>query len=432
MNKAYRVVFNKATGAWTAVSETACGRGKGRAAVRAVSSVLVASAAAVLAPSAMAQLVEQDPATKAITIGKGTDGTVVDIADQLGGSRTLTGVANGQSTNDAVNYRQLSTANTGIANALGGGASINTATGAVTAPTYVLGADALGNTTYHDVGSALGNLDSRILVRQDKDTRTISVAKDTDGTEVSFAGKDASGNPITRKLTNVTAGSLSATSTDAVNGSQLYASYQNMASALGGGAGISPAGVWTGPTYTVGGGTYHNVGDALTGVFSNLDGRVSKLEGAGGGGNGGGSGDSSGGSGGGSGGGAGGNERVITNVAEGTKASDAVNKAQLDRVDNKIADVQQSVSGMQSQIDRLDGRVNRVGAMSAAMSTMIASAAGLQTDNRMAIGTGLYRGQTALAIGYQRKVGSRATVTIGGSTAGGSEYNVGVGAGYGW
>jgi autotransporter adhesin len=50
----------------------------------------------------------------------------------------------------------------------------------------------------------------------------------------------------------------------------------------------------------------------------------------------------------------------------------------------------------------------------------------------MAVGTGLYRGQTALAIGYQRKVGSRATVTIGGSTAGGTEYNVGVGAGYGW
>ncbi|WP_316856316.1 YadA C-terminal domain-containing protein [Ralstonia holmesii] len=66
------------------------------------------------------------------------------------------------------------------------------------------------------------------------------------------------------------------------------------------------------------------------------------------------------------------------------------------------------------------------------MSTMMASAAGLQTDNRMAIGTGVYRGQAALAIGYQRKIGSRATVTIGGSTAGGSEYNVGVGAGFGW
>jgi len=87
---------------------------------------------------------------------------------------------------------------------------------------------------------------------------------------------------------------------------------------------------------------------------------------------------------------------------------------------------------VQNQVNQVDTKVNRVGAMSAAMSTMMASAAGLQTDNRMAIGTGVYRGQAALAIGYQRKIGSRATVTIGGSTAGGSEYNVGVGAGFGW
>jgi len=128
-----------------------------------------------------------------------------------------------------------------------------------------------------------------------------------------------------------------------------------------------------------------------------------------------------------------GNERVITNVMAGTQDTDAVNMKQFT---TETAKIQQSVDTLQSQVnqrfDQLDNRVNRVGAMNAAMSAMVASAAGLQTDNRMAIGTGLYRGQTALAVGYQRKLGSRATVTIGGSTAGGSEYNVGLGAGYGW
>lgn len=128
-----------------------------------------------------------------------------------------------------------------------------------------------------------------------------------------------------------------------------------------------------------------------------------------------------------------GNERAITNVMAGTQDTDAVNVQQLK---GETAKIQQSVDTLQSQVnqrfDQLDSRVNRVGAMNATMTTMVAGAAGLQTDNRMAIGTGLYRGQTALAVGYQRKVGSRATITIGGSTAGGSEYNVGVGAGYGW
>ena len=264
----------------------------------------------------------------------------------------------------------------------------------------------------------------------------------------------------------------------AVNFSQL----NGVGSALGGGAGFNN-GVWTGPTYTfLNGDKSTDVGDAL----SKLDGRVFKLEGGsiGSGGNdkfaGSGNGDTtkkeeaqatgnyatasganavaSGKSSTATGAnavasaensvalgadsvadrantvsvGSAGKERAITNVAEATQATDAVNKAQLDRVDAKVADVQNSIGSLQSQVSQVDTKVNRVGAMSAAMSTMVASAAGLPTDNHMAIGTGVYRGQAALAIGYQRKIGSRATVTIGGSTAGGSEYNVGIGAGYGW
>ncbi len=69
--------------------------------------------------------------------------------------------------------------------------------------------------------------------------------------------------------------------------------------------------------------------------------------------------------------------------------------------------------------------------MNAAMSTMVASTAGLRTDNRVAIGAGSMHGQSAIAFGYQRRVNDVTTVTVGGSTSG-SEYNFGVGMGIGW
>ena len=312
------------------------------------------------------------------------------------------------------------------------------------------------------------------VVGDDGKLANVVVYDDADKSSVTFN----KGGKATR-LQNVADG---VADSDAVNFGQLTGVGSNLANSLGGGASYT-GGVWTPPNYSVGGNNYNNVGDAL----KNLDGRVFTLEGStaiGSGGNdkfaGSGNGDTtkkeeaqatgnyatasganavaSGKSSTATGAnavasaensvalgadsvadrantvsvGSAGKERAIINVAEATQATDAVNKAQLDRVDAKVADVQNSIGSLQSQVSQVDTKVNRVGAMSAAMSTMVASAAGLQTDNRMAIGTGVYRGQAALAIGYQRKIGSRATVTIGGSTAGGSEYNVGIGAGYGW
>jgi hypothetical protein len=70
--------------------------------------------------------------------------------------------------------------------------------------------------------------------------------------------------------------------TDAVNVSQLNQVAQNTAGALGGGASYDPTtGTYTAPTYTVGGATYTNVGDALgaqTTAVTNLDGRVTTVE----------------------------------------------------------------------------------------------------------------------------------------------------------
>ena len=77
-----------------------------------------------------------------------------------------------------------------------------------------------------------------------------------------------------RTVTNVAAGRIQPTSTDAINGSQLYATHVaigNMATSIannfGGGVVVNPDGSLSAPTYVVGGNTYNNVGDALQAVI---------------------------------------------------------------------------------------------------------------------------------------------------------------------
>ncbi|VWB18282.1 YadA family autotransporter adhesin [Burkholderia metallica] len=81
-------------------------------------------------------------------------------------------------------------------------------------------------------------------------------------------GAGNGGSPV--HLTNVAEGSVAAGSTDAVNGAQLRRAIDGTAAALGGGATANPDGSINAPAYKVGGGSFNNVGDALT----NLDGRV--------------------------------------------------------------------------------------------------------------------------------------------------------------
>jgi trimeric autotransporter adhesin len=107
------------------------------------------------------------------------------------------------------------------------------------------------------------------LVMQDSSTRTITVGANADGKLVDFTGTSGA-----RKLTGVAASSVDASSSDAVNGSQLYGTAQSTASALGGGATVKSDGTIAAPSYTVGGTTVNNVGAAI----ENLDGRVTDLQ----------------------------------------------------------------------------------------------------------------------------------------------------------
>ncbi|HFC8542748.1 TPA: YadA-like family protein [Neisseria weaveri] len=72
-------------------------------------------------------------------------------------------------------------------------------------------------------------------------------------------GLDNGGN----KIVNVAEGSVAKDSSDAVNGSQLYAANQNIANALGGGSSVDKQGNLTNPTYNVYGEDVRSVGDAV-------------------------------------------------------------------------------------------------------------------------------------------------------------------------
>jgi autotransporter adhesin len=90
-------------------------------------------------------------------------------------------------------------------------------------------------------------------------------AGSTDGGQANVVGIGSAGQ--TRRLVYLAPGNVSATSTDAVNGSQLYALGTTTASAIGGGATYNATtGQITQPTYTVGGVAYNDLGSALQGA----------------------------------------------------------------------------------------------------------------------------------------------------------------------
>ncbi|ENF58044.1 hemagglutinin family protein, partial [Escherichia coli P0304816.7] len=80
----------------------------------------------------------------------------------------------------------------------------------------------------------------------------------------------AHGNNTASKITNILDGTVTATSSDAINGSQLYDLSSNIATYFGGNASVNTDGVFTGPTYKIGETNYYNVGDALAAINSSF------------------------------------------------------------------------------------------------------------------------------------------------------------------
>ncbi|MGA4393170.1 hypothetical protein ACI2S4_25085, partial [Ralstonia nicotianae] len=86
------------------------------------------------------------------------------------------------------------------------------------------------NTNITNLQNSIKSISSSAsLVQQSAAGKDITVAKDLDGDAVDFSGKKLSDSAtFSRKLTGVAEGTLSATSTDAVSGKQLYTTNQNL------------------------------------------------------------------------------------------------------------------------------------------------------------------------------------------------------------
>ncbi len=168
----------------------------------------------------------------------------------------ITNVANGDilaNSYDAINGSQLYSLADSFTSYLGGGADINNA-GVLIAPTYTI-----GSKTYNNVGDALNAINSSF-------STSISDALLWDSTANKFSAKHGGTNSI---ITNVADGTISSTSSDAVNGSQLYDTSKYIADALGGDAEVNADGTMTAPTYSIANEDYHSVGKALDALDDN-------------------------------------------------------------------------------------------------------------------------------------------------------------------
>ncbi|MCJ2012322.1 beta strand repeat-containing protein [Methylobacterium sp. J-076] len=182
-------------------------------------------------------LVQQANGNAPITVGAATGGTVVNVAGTAG-NRQITGVAAGAvnaASTDAVNGSQLFTlaqqGAAGITNlgsstaaAIGGGATYNAVTTSITGPSYQLNGS---GQTFTNVVAGQQALSSGAA-------GPIQYA--TPGTPSNALNLVGAGAPVT--LANVAAGTLSVNSTEAVNGSQLFATNQAITNLQAGAAGL--------------------------------------------------------------------------------------------------------------------------------------------------------------------------------------------------
>ena len=310
----------------------------------------------------------------------------------------ITDVANGavsSTSSDAINGSQLYGVSDYIADALGGNAVVNT-DGSITTPTY-----AIAGGSYNNVGDALEAIDTTL----DDALLWDTTANGGNGAFSAAHGKDKTASVIT----NVANGAVSATSNDAINGSQLYSTNKYIADALGGDAEVNADGTITAPTYTIANTDYNNVGEALDALDNNAllwdedagaynashDGNASK----------------------------------ITNVAAGdlsTTSTDAVNGSQLNATNILVTQNSQMINQLagntsETYIEENGAGINYVRTNDSGLAFNDASASGIgatavgynsvaEGDSSVAIGQGSYSDvDTGIALGSS-SVSSRVIV----------------------
>ncbi|MEZ0603725.1 YadA-like family protein [Paraburkholderia sp. IW21] len=362
-------------------------------------------------------IVTQDPVSRIINVGATTDGTLINMAG-MAGNRVVTGVAPGAvnaASTDAINGSQLHAHAASTAVALGGGSTVNP-DGSVTAPSY-----SVGGTVVNNVGSAITNLDGRVTQNTSDIAGLQTTISNISGSvanavqydssahdKVTLGGTAANAPKVT--LTNLQDGEISATSSDAVTGAQLWNTNQqigNLGQQLGdinqavknnavtgsafvavNSSGNAAQAIGNG-TVAIGGGAKASAPNSVAigeGSVADQTNTVSV--------------------------GSTGNERRITNVAAGQAPGDAVN-------------MQQFQGGMSDL-----ARNAYSGTASAIALTMVPE---VDANKNLAIGVGTagYKGYQAVAVGLSARVTQSLKVKLGAGISS-ATTTVGAGAAYQW
>jgi autotransporter adhesin len=405
------------------------------------------------------------------------------------GGTTLGNLAAGEvsaTSTEAINGAQLHGTATSVATALGGGVVVNP-DGSISAPAYSIDGGTYGNvgdafdavdTALASVGGSVGELDA-FAVRYDDDG-----SGNPDTASITLGGVDGT------SIDNVAAGQIDPASMQAVNGAQLFALGDRVATVFGGGASYM-GGSFVPPTFVIQGDSYSTVAgafDAVNGQITNLydsiadiqttpgpqgpEGPAGPLGPAGPAGPAGPQGPEGPQGPAGPGGGdpnavayddeagstltlKGESGTRVANVADGVDATDAVNKGQMDAGDtatlasahtytdtvatrtltqaNTYTDQQVTLLNdrFEQRFSEQDRRIDKLGAMSGALTGMAMNSANLRGQNRMAVGVGAQGGSQAFAVGYQRALGEAASISIGAAFSG-SESTLSAGAGFSW
>ncbi|WP_273722096.1 hypothetical protein, partial [Bartonella sp. ML71XJBT] len=238
-------------------------------------------------------LVKQDEKTRVIAVGGEKSGTEVTFANVDHAARTLTGVKAGKLSDvstEAVNGSQLYSLHQRLASYLGGGASYEN--DAWTAPSFKIVSfkedGSSEETIYDNVAAAFAGVNNSFTKLQhdlsDNIAQNALLWSDDDKAFVAVHGKgDGKHNS---KLSHLVDGDISAGSTEAITGNQLYQLDQTLALYLGGGAKYEN-GQWTGPQFQVrqfksdgssdDSKSYDNVAGAFEGVNGSLSGMNDRI-----------------------------------------------------------------------------------------------------------------------------------------------------------
>ena len=317
-----------------------------------------------------AGLVTIDPTTSNVHVAKDAGGTVVDM-EGTEGRRRVSGVANGTQADDAVTIAQLRAAG-----------AIDPVSGQTLSVLTYDGDDLARATLGGTNGTVIANLGNGLVAAGSREAinggQLFEVKADW---EARFNGLDGRVGTIEQGISDGTIGSGGGNGDSGL---------------VGPGAGDRSVVIGEGSTAT--GNDSVAIGSGST---ADRDREVSV--------------------------GAAGNERVISNVATGTRPTDAVNVQQME---DRFTAERDWTNGRFQAVDK---RIDRMGAISAAYAGMAINTAGLEGEHRVGAGIGQQNGRSALAVGYQRVLGEKKNISVSlGGAFSGSDKSMSAGAGFSW